>query len=115
MLALMIVFGVIHAGVHADVNGSWVFAVTLGDLGSGNATITVVEEAGGKLSGTYAGQLANGPVSGTVDGDTFEFAFISDLLGGAIIYRGEKLADGSVKGVVVAQGQNIGKFNGTQS
>lgn len=96
----------------ADVTGSWVFSVTLGDLGSGDATISLTQEAEGKLTGTYAGQLANGPVEGTHDGNKFEFAFNSELLGGAITYSGEQKADGSVEGVVSAQGQDIGTFTG---
>ena len=96
----------------ADVSGNWVFAVTLGDLGSGDATISLNQEAEGKITGTYAGQLANGPVTGTYEGDSFEFSFYSDLLGGDIIYRGELKEDGSVAGAVVVQGQEIGSFTG---
>lgn len=102
-------------GVLADVSGSWTFAVTLGDLGSGNATITLAEEAEGKLTGTYAGQLANGPVTGTFEGDNFEFSFVSDALGGAIVYRGALQADGTVAGDVVVQGQTVGSFTGKKS
>ena len=98
----------------ADVSGSWAFAVSLGDLGSGNAEITMAQQADGKLTGTYSGQLANGPVSGTYEGDKFEFSFVSDALGGAIIYRGDLQADGTVKGAVVVQGQEIGSFTGTK-
>ena len=96
----------------ADVSGNWVFAVTLGDLGSGDATISLNQEAEGKLTGMYAGQLANGPIVGTYAGDSFEFSFNSDLLGGDITYRGELREDGSVAGAVVVQGQEIGSFTG---
>ena len=60
----------------------------------------------------YAGQLANGPIAGTYAGDSFEFSFNSDLLGGDITYRGELREDGSVAGAVVVQGQEIGSFTG---
>lgn len=89
--------------VFADVSGSWTFAVTLGDLGSGNAEITLTQEADGKLVGTYSGQLANGPIAGTYNGNNFEFAFNSDAIGGEITYRGEFADDDTVKGAAVAQ------------
>ena len=99
----------------ADVSGNWTFAVTLGELGSGNATITLVQEADSKLSGTYAGQLNNGPVSGTYSGNDFEFAFNSALLGGDITYKGMMKDDGTLEGSVIAGGQNIGTFKGTKA
>lgn len=110
LVALVLAIGAQSA--LADVSGTWVFAVTLGDLGSGNADITLTQEADGKLTGTYAGQLANGPVQGTYSGDNFEFSFNSDLLGGEIIYRGSLKADGTVAGTVVVQAQDIGTFTG---
>lgn len=107
-----ILFTVFAYSAAADVSCSWAFAVTLGDLGSGNADITLVQEADGKLSGTYSGQLANGPIAGTYADTTFEFAFNSGALGADITYRGELAADGTVKGAVVVQGQDIGSFTG---
>lgn len=99
----------------ADISGDWTFAVTLGDLGSGNAEITMAQETDGKVSGTYSGQLANGPINGTYEGNNFEFEFTSDLLGGDIIYRGELKSDGTVTGSVIVQGQSIGTFTGKKS
>lgn len=98
----------------ADVSGSWTFAVALGDLGSGNAEISLTQEAEGKLSGTYAGQLASGPVAGTHEGNKFEFTFNSATLGSDITYRGELAEDGTVKGAVVVAGADIGTFTGTK-
>ena len=94
----------------ADVSGDWTFAVSLGD--AGNAEITMTQEAEGKISGSYAGQLANGPITGSYEGNNFEFAFSSDALGVDITYRGELEDDGSVKGAVVVQGQTMGTFTG---
>ncbi len=96
----------------ADVSGDWSFAVTLGDLGSGNADISMTQEADGKLTGTYSGQLANGPVAGSYEGNNFEFSFNSGALGADITYRGELKDDGDVSGTVVVQGQDIGTFTG---
>lgn len=110
----LFLFAVFAQMASADVSGSWTFAVTLGDLGSGNADVTLNQEADGKLSGTYSGQLANGPVTGTFNGNSFEFAFNSAALGADITYRGEMSADGAVKGAVVVQGEEIGTFAGTK-
>ena len=96
----------------ADVSGIWVFSVTLSEFGSGDATITLNQEDDSKLTGTYAGQLTNGPIEGTYEGDKFEFSFDSPALGASITYSGELNADGTVTGNVLMQGQNIGSFNG---
>jgi hypothetical protein len=96
----------------ADVSGNWTFAVSLGEAGSGNAEITMAQEAEGKMSGSYSGQLANGPIAGTYEGNNFEFAFSSDALGADITYRGELEDDGTVKGSVIVQGQTMGSFTG---
>lgn len=98
----------------ADVSGSWTFAVALGDAGSGNADVSLTQQADGKLAGTYAGQLTNGPIAGTYEGDKFEFSFNSPALGADLTYRGELAADGTIKGAVVAGGQDIGTFVGTK-
>jgi hypothetical protein len=110
----VILFGFIPL-TNADVSGSWTFAVTLGDLGSGNAQVTMQQEAENKISGTYSGQLANGPITGTYNGDAFEFSFNSEALQGIITYRGTLKADGTVGGAVIVQGQEFGTFVGTKS
>jgi len=94
----------------ADVSGNWIFSVTLGDLGSGDAVISMSEEADGSLSGTYSGQLANGPISGTYTGNDFEFSFNSSLIGADITYSGTVADDGTGSGLVQAQGADIGTF-----
>lgn len=109
---LILILSVFAHLASADVSGDWTFAVTLGDLGSGSAGITMAQEAEGKVSGTYSGQLANGPIAGTYEGDNFEFAFNSAALGADVIYRGELKGDGTVAGSVIVQGQSIGSFTG---
>ena len=109
---LFLTFSLFAQFASADVSGDWTFAVSLGDAGSGNAEITMAQEAEGKISGTYSGQLANAPIAGTYKGNNFEFAFTSDALGVDITYRGELEDDGSVKGSVVVQGQTMGTFTG---
>lgn len=112
LLALIMGFS-LHLAV-ADVSGNWVFSVTLGDLGSGDATISLKQEADNKLTGSYSGQLTNGPIEGTYEGDKFEFSFSSAALGADITYSGELDEAGSVKGTVTAGGQEIGTFTGRQ-
>lgn len=101
--------------VNADVAGSWAFSVTLGDLGSGDAQVTMQQDADNKLSGTYSGQLANGPITGTYNGMQFEFSFNSEALQGSITYRGTLKDDGTVSGAVIVQGQEFGTFTGKKS
>ena len=109
---LLFAFSLFVQLASADVSGDWSFAVVLGDAGNGNDEITMAQEAEGKISGSYSGQLANGPIAGTYEGDNFEFAFSSEALGVDITYRGELEDDGTVKGSVIVQGQSMGTFTG---
>jgi hypothetical protein len=99
----------------ADVSGSWDFAVTLGQLGSGNAAVTLNQEAEGKLSGSYSGQLGQTDVTGTWEGNNFEFSFPSAALGGDITYRGAMQEDGTLSGTVVMGGQDAGTFTAAKT
>ena len=112
---LLFAFSLFAQLASADVSGNWTFAVSLGDAGNGNAEITMTQEAEGKISGSYSGQLANAPITGTYEGDNFEFAFSSDALGVDITYRGELEDDGTVKGSVIVQGQSMGTFTGKKN
>ena len=83
-LALVFVFSSVLLADH-HVNGKWVLTVDLGGQG-GDATFEL-EEADGKLSGTYSGSLGSADISGTVDGNNVEFSFESDA--GKVTYKGE--------------------------
>jgi len=109
---LLLTFSLFAQLATADVSGNWTFAVVLGDAGSGNAEITLTQEAEGKMSGSYSGQLANGPIAGTYEGNNFEFTFTSVALAADITYRGELESDGTVKGSVIVQGNSMGTFTG---
>ena len=109
---LLLTFSLFAQLATADVSGNWTFAVVLGEAGSGNAEITLAQEAEGKMSGSYSGQLANGPIAGTYEGNNFEFTFTSVALGADITYRGELESDGTVKGSVIVQGNTMGTFTG---
>ena len=112
---LLFAFSLFAQLASADVSGNWIFAVSLGEAGSGNAEITMAQEAEGKMSGNYFGQLANGPITGTYEGNNFEFTFTSGALGADITYRGELEDDGTVKGSVIVQGQTMGSFTGKKN
>jgi hypothetical protein len=109
---LLLTFSLFAQLATADVSGDWTLAVVLGDVGSGNAEIKLVQEPEGKMSGSYFGQLANGPIAGTYEGNNFEFTFTSVALGADITYRGELEDDGTVKGSVIVQGNSMGTFTG---
>ena len=47
---LLFAFSLFAQLASADVSGNWTFAVSLGDAGSGNAEITMAQEAEGKMS-----------------------------------------------------------------
>jgi hypothetical protein len=109
---LLFAFSLFAQLASADVSGNWTFAVVLGEAGTGNAEIIMAQEAEGKMSGNYFGQLANGPIAGTYEGNNFEFTFPSAALGADITYRGELENDGTVKGSVIVQGNTMGTFTG---
>ena len=111
---LLLTFSLFAQLASADVSGNWTFAVSLGDAGSGNAEITMAQEAEGKMSGTYSGQLANGSIAGTYEGSNFEFTFTSERLGTDITYRGELISDGTVKGSVIIRDKAVGTYTGTK-
>ncbi|MEP6918783.1 MAG: hypothetical protein ABJC89_24300 [Acidobacteriota bacterium] len=71
-----------------DVSGTWAFAVETA-AGSGTPTITLAQQ-GEKLTGTYAGQLGEAPLTGTVKGSAIEFAIDLSVQGTAlhIVYAG---------------------------
>ncbi|MFB0988803.1 MAG: hypothetical protein QMC69_06005, partial [Gammaproteobacteria bacterium] len=55
---LLFAFSLFAQLASADVSGNWTFAVVLGEAGTGNAEIIMAQEAEGKMSGNYFGQLA---------------------------------------------------------
>jgi hypothetical protein len=62
-----------------NVTGEWTFNVQT-DQGGGTPTITFKQD-GEKLTGTYAGQLGNSELTGTVKGNAIRFTFNIDVQG----------------------------------
>jgi hypothetical protein len=94
------------AGAH--LNGSWSLTVDLGGQG-GVATFNLTETGGGKLTGTYSGQLGMADVVGTTKGADVQFSF--DVQGMAISYIG-KYADGKLSGKCTYGDLGQGTFAG---
>jgi hypothetical protein len=95
----------------ADITGTWNATV---QTSAGNGTPTfVLKQDGDKLTGTYAGQFGNAPVTGTVkDNDvTIEF----DVQGAKATYKGKIDSSGTkMEGTVDYGGQASGTFTATK-
>lgn len=93
----------------ADISGNWVLTVDLGQIG-GDANISLSQEPEGKLSGSYVGQMLNGPFEGSYNDEGFEFAFDSDM-GMYFIFKGGLKENGSLEGSIESMGRILGSFN----
>jgi hypothetical protein len=85
----------------ANVTGDWSVAVET-SAGSGNPSFTFKQE-GEKLTGTYKGQLGEGPLTGTVKGDDITFSVKVNAQGQdlTVVYTGKIESKDSMKGKVV--------------
>ena len=95
----------------ADMTGTWVMQVQT-DQGGGSPTFALTQD-GNALSGTYKGQLGEAPVTGKVEGDSFEINYSLD--GGGmqmkVVYSGTLDGD-SVSGKLDLGGMASGTFTG---
>jgi hypothetical protein len=96
----------------ATLSGTWVFEVQT-DQGSGTPTF-VLKQEGERLTGRYSGQLGEADVTGAVKGEKFTLEFMLEMGGqsGKVVYTGEVLKDGTVKGRVSLFGMAEGTFTG---
>lgn len=106
-LALMMLAG----PASADISGTWDFAVEIPGAGSGNAEVTLEDDGQGNLTGRYSGQLGDTDVTGTVDGDSFEFEVPGQM---TVTYEGEQQDDGSLEGTVSLGDMGEGTFEATR-
>lgn len=109
-LVVLLVFSVssTFAQNKADLTGAWVFTVET-DQGSGTPTFNLKQDAEGKLTGTYEGQLGATDVKGTVKENAFRIEFtVQDNL---IVYDGT-LENETVRGKVVLGTLALGTFTG---
>lgn len=91
----------------ADVSGTWVLSVDLGEVGSGDATFEFSQE-GSEITGTYSGALGEAKVTGTVKGNEAEFYFDNALVG-RVTYKA------TVEGDAMEGTCSYGDFPGTFS
>lgn len=96
-----------------NVTGEWLFNVTT-DQGSGTPTITFKQD-GEKLTGTYAGQLGNSDLTGTVKGNDITFSFTVDVQGqqAPVTYKGT-VEKNTMKGTLDIAGMVNGTFTATK-
>jgi len=90
----------------ADITGKWTFAVDLGGQ-SGSPGFTF-QQKGEVLTGTYAGQLGEAKLTGTVKGDQVEFQF--ETSGIAVVYKGTIVSATEMKGKADYGGQAEGTW-----
>jgi len=100
-----------------NISGNWLFSVNIPSLGSGNPQVVMQQDADNKLSGTFSGQITDGPVpiTGTYDGVEFEFSFDSSILSSNVTYRGALKDDGTVSGEITLRYHDNGIFTGQRT
>jgi hypothetical protein len=91
-----------------NVTGTWVMEVKT-DAGSGSPTF-VLKQDGEKITGTYAGQLGDSPVAGTIKGDVIHLEF--NIQGNLITYDGKVTSASDMSGKVNLAEMASGTFTG---
>ena len=88
------------AAAGSNVTGTWIMDVQL-QAGTGNPTFKLTQE-GETITGTYAGQMGEAPVTGTIKGKDFELIIKSSGMGEemTVTYKGALQEDGTMKGTV---------------
>jgi hypothetical protein len=84
----------------ANLTGTWNFTVET-QAGSGSPTFAIKQD-GETLTGTYKGQLGEGPINGTRKGDDVSITVKVNFQGQdfEVLYTGKVNADGTMKGKV---------------
>lgn len=96
-----------------DVSGTWALDVATG-AGAGSPTITLVQKGEG-LTGRYAGQLGEAPLTGTLKGTAITFQFPVDVQGTSltVVYTGTVEKD-TMRGTVKLGEAGEGTFTGSR-
>ncbi|WP_373511226.1 hypothetical protein [Persicitalea sp.] len=76
ILFFMLILGVSSSFAQSktDLTGTWVFDVET-DAGSGSPTFVLKQDAEGKITGTYQGQLGESNLTGMTKDSTFHLEF----------------------------------------
>jgi hypothetical protein len=113
LIAGLLTFAPGLAAQATNVTGEWAFNVTT-DQGGGTPTITFKQD-GDKLTGTYAGQLGNSELTGSVKGSEITFNFTVDVQGqqAPVTYKGT-VEKNTMKGTLDIAGMVNGTFTATK-
>ena len=114
VVAMIGMLGAARLGAQAtNVTGEWAFNVQT-DQGGGTPVITFKQD-GEKLTGTYAGQLGNADLTGTVKGTAIHFTFTIDAQGqqAPVTYDGT-VEKNTMKGKLDIAGMINGTFTATK-
>ncbi len=78
----------------ANISGTWKA------LGPGTSSANIIlKQSGDKITGTYLGPLGRGDLSGTITGDSIEWAFSNGE--GKVTYTGSIKGAKKIEGVIV--------------
>lgn len=97
-MRLIVILAILLSSAYAyaaDMTGVWLFDVQT-TMGAGKATFELQQD-GDKLTGTYSGALGSAKLTGSVSGNSFEWAYTLEDIGN-VTYSGVLLEDGTVKG-----------------
>jgi len=96
----------------SDINGAWVFTVTIDGAVTGTPTVTFKTD-GEKVTGHYSSMtLGENDFTGTLKGATLEFTFnVADT--GAVVYKATVESSAAMNGTIsIADGAVSGTFTG---
>lgn len=99
LLLLFVANGSLFAQNKTDLSGAWTLDVQT-DMGSGSPTFILQQDAEGKITGTYAGQLGESQLTGSIKDNVFHIEF--SVQGNLVKY------DGKVENEVMSGKTEIG-------
>ncbi len=91
-----------------DLTGTWTLDVQT-DMGSGTPTFVLKQDAEGKITGTYEGQLGESEVTGSIKENAFHIEF--SVQGNLVKYDG-KVENGAMSGNMEIGTAASGTFTG---
>ena len=108
LIALFIGANPLFAQNKIDLTGTWALNVET-DMGSGTPTFILKQDAEGKITGTYTGQLGDTELTGTIKDSVFHIEFsVQDNL---VKYDGE-VENESMSGKMEIGAMATGTFTG---
>jgi hypothetical protein len=109
--------GATSIGMAVDISGTWSFSVDL-ESGQHSTPTFIFKQQGGKLTGTYKGQLGEHKVTGSVKGNKVVFGLeVPDPNGGQnikISYSGTIESSTKMTGAIKATSGQQGKWTATK-